>query len=161
MKLRNVVLALAAVSLLAVTAFAAQLPKPTGLVVNVGAENLECDWGPVADAAKYSVDITATATYDTGEVDGDSEAILIEVEVQASFGTSDRTDGLSMGDPSLDIPLSDIEALVGDLEYELGLLGIDIEDADVVLTAKVKALKGNGQGKQNNPFSDEVPFVLL
>ena len=159
--MKRTILMLTIVSLLAITAFAAQLAKPTGLVATVGIENLECDWVDVIDAAKYSVDITATATYDTGEVDGDGEAILIVVDLQASFGTSDRTDGDPISQSDLDIPLSDIEALVADLaNVLLNDFDIDIADTDVVLTAKVKALKGNGQGKQNNPFSDEVPFEL-
>ena len=159
MKTRKTLIVLAAVSLFA-AAVAFGLDAPTGLTVNASGDPIELDWIGVTGAAKYSVDIAATATYDTGEVDEDGEAILIEVEVQASFGTSDRTDGLPMSDPSLDIPLSDIEDLLDQLAYELGLLGIDIGDTDVVLTAKVKALKGNGQGKQNNPFSAEVAFVL-
>ena len=161
MKTRITPIVLAAVSLLVAVALGA-LPAPQDFTAAWDTDVLECDWTDVVGATKYSVDITATATYDTGYVDEEGDPILAEVEVQASFGTSDRTDGDPMGQSDLDIPQSDIEDLLDALDAALADLGIDPGDVvGVELEAKVKALdSGNGKGKQNNPFSDAVSVPL-
>ena len=148
-----------AVALMAGPAFAA-LPAPANFTAAWDTDVLECDWDDVTGATKYSVDITATATYDTGEDDPDTgEDILAEVEVEASFGTSDRTDGDPIGQSDLDIPEADIVDLLAALDAELVLLGVDAISVD--LEAKVKALNpGKGKGRQNNPFSSSVSVPL-
>jgi len=119
------------------------------------------DWTDVTGADKYSVDITATATYDTGEVDEYGDPILAEIEVQASFGTSDRLDDGEMGDDYLNIPVSDVEDLAAALDAALAAAGIDPGDVvSVEITAKVKALDSsvNPTNRQNNPFSNSLPL---
>ena len=132
------------------------------------------DWTDVVDpvAEKYSVDITATATYDTGDDDPDTgDDIMATVEVEASFGTSDRLDGGDMSDSDLNIPVSDIEALLVELEaaLEAALIAAELPldtPAVVEVWAKVKALDPHAPGnkRQNNPFSNsleiELPIVI-
>jgi len=123
------------------------------------------DWTDVGGAGKYSVDITATATYDTGEVDEDENPILAEVVVEASFGTSDRLDEGDMADSDLNIPISDIEdieaALAAALAVALDAAGLPPgTEAVVELSAKVKALDPDVKPtkRQNNPFSNSLPL---
>ena len=74
------------------------------------------------------------------------------VIVKLSFGTSDRTDGLSMGD-------SNLRLLFTDFQYDLNNDGIpDPVYGDA--RAKVKALNPPGKS-QNNPFSDSCYFTIL
>jgi hypothetical protein len=124
------------------------------------------DWTDVVGADKYSVDITALAICDTGAVDELVDPILIEIELSASFGTSDRLDGGVMSDSYLNIPVSDVEALAADLDYLLDLLlyyGIIVDVESVEISAKVKALDPSVKPtkRQNNPFSNSLPIVLL
>lgn len=182
MKIKRAILMLTVVSLLvAIPALAAK--KPTGALgpplwddpaveeTTATIDEVEdvdvirLDWLPVTGADKYSVDIEATATYDTGEVDEEEQPIMASVEVSASFGTSDRLDGGDMSDDDLNIPLSDIEAIEAALDAALAealeLAGLDPETPAVVeITAKVKALDPSVKPtkRQNNPFS--VPVAL-
>ncbi|TKJ35319.1 MAG: hypothetical protein CEE38_15960 [Planctomycetes bacterium B3_Pla] len=123
------------------------------------------DWTDVEGADKYSVDIEATATYDTGEVDEDEVPIMATVEVSASFGTSDRLDGGDMSDSDLNIPVSDVEALLAELDAALAaaLAAAELDpetEATVEVTAKVKALDPSVKPtkRQNNPFSNSLPL---
>lgn len=125
------------------------------------------DWTDVEDpdAEKYSVDVTAVAVCDTGEVDEYGDPIEVEIDMSASFGTSDRLDGGDMGDSDLNIPIADVEALVADLDYYLDLLILFeiIESAGPIeISAKVKALDPHVKPnkRQNNPFSNSLPIVL-
>jgi hypothetical protein len=134
---------------------AAPLPAPTGLSVTPVDDSLYFDWDDVVGAVKYSLDIEGIVTYY-------DEILLtnVTVEVGVSFGTSDRTDGGDMGDSDLTLATDDIvAAFAAELGVDVGDL-VSIEDA----TAKVKALSpGNGQGRQDNPFSDppvDVPPLL-
>lgn len=155
MKTRKTLIALAAVSILVAIPVLAALPAPTGLLVTVNSDNIALDWDDVLEATKYSVDIEGTVTFDY--FDGVSLVEDATLDVQVSFGTSDRTDGGLMSDSDLTIAKTDLElALIAAIqdglalppEYLVALASFDGE-------AKVKALKsGNGNGKQNNPFSD-------
>jgi len=123
------------------------------------------DWTDVTGADKYSVDVTAVAVADTGYVDEDENPILVDIEMSASFGTSDRLDGGDMGDSDLNIPVEDIEALVDALQAYIDyLIGEgDIVSADPIeVSAKVKALDPSVKPtkRQNNLFSDSLPIVL-
>jgi hypothetical protein len=130
----------------------AALDAPTGLTVS-GDDPIELEWNPVADAAKYSVDIEGLVTYwTTILVDDEEVPFEAQAEVGVSFGTSDRTDGLEMSEPSLTIS---IEALADAIADALGVDAGDLVSLDG--SAKVKALDpGKGKGPQNNPFSDPV-----
>lgn len=175
--MKRTILMLTIVSLLAVTALA----KPPG---SLGPPTLESivlttatidevpdvdvfllDWTDVEGADKYSVDVTAVAVADTGEVDEYGDPILIDIELQASFGTSDRLDGGVMGDSDLNIPVADIEALEAELDALLTFL-IDLEvivsAEPIEISAKVKALDPSVKPtkRQNNPFSNSLPIVL-
>ena len=185
MKDKKALLMLTVVSLIvAITAFAA--PKPPGALgppfwddpaVTLTTATIDevpdvavilLDWLPVSGADKYSVDITGLAVYDTGDDDPDSgEDILAEVEVEASFGTSDRLDGGDMGDDDLNIPISDIadieDALMDALADALAAAGLDESAIESVeLSAKVKALDPSVKPtkRQNNPFSTSQPLPL-
>lgn len=122
----------------------AALPAPTNLSVVVGADALNLDWDDVADAAKYSVDIEGAVTY-TDAILGD-----VTVDVEVSFGTSDRTDGRDMADSDLTITIEELAAAIAaELGVDPGAL-VSLEGS-----AKVKALDpGKNKGSQNNPFSD-------
>jgi len=97
------------------------------------------DWDDVVDAVKYSVDVEVVVTNPGFE----------GTEVELSFGTSDREDGLP-------ISLSELCVYKADFAFDLD----DNPDTSLqVLTgtakAKVKGLNsGKGKGRQNNPFSD-------
>jgi hypothetical protein len=137
---------------LPVIATAAPLPAPTNLTVTPTDDSLFFDWDDVTDAVKYSLDIEGVVTYY-------DEILLtdVTVEVEVSFGTSDRTDGGLMGDSNLTLAIDDIIAAFA------AELGVDVDDLISIedTTAKVKALSpGKGQGSQNNPFSDSIPVVL-
>jgi len=122
------------------------------------------DWTDVT-GDKYSVDVTAMAVADTGLLDDEENPILVEIEMSASFGTSDRLDGGDMGDSNLNIPVADIEALVAALQAYIDyLIGEgEIVSADPIeVTAKVKALDPSVKPtkRQNNLFSNSLPIVL-
>lgn len=184
MKTKRVILMLTVVSLL--VAIPTLAKKPTGALgpplwddpaVTVTTATIDevpdvavilLNWLPVTGAEKYSVDVTGIAVYDTGDDDPDSgEDILAEVEVEASFGTSDRLDGGDMADDELNIPISDIadieDALMDALADALEAAGLD-ESAivSVELTAKVKALDPSVKPtkRQNNPFSTSETLPL-
>jgi hypothetical protein len=127
----------------------------------VGATDVALDWDDVLGATKYSVDLEGTVTFDY--FDGTSLIEDAELDVELSFGTSDRTDGGLMGDSDLSIAKGDLElALILAIQDALGLppenlVALDGFDGE----AKVKALDaGNGKGKQNNPFSDPAELVV-
>jgi hypothetical protein len=128
-----------------VVLLAATLPAPTNLQVPVTDNVINASWDAVDGALKYSVCIVAE--YD---LDADGEADMSE---DFDFGTSDRTDGLPIDTPSLDIPL---DALNLDLDGDG-----TAETIPVAARARVKALNpGHGRGNQNNPFSEFVDIVL-
>ena len=97
------------------------------------------NWDDVDDAVKYSVDVEVVVTNSGFE----------GTEVELSFGTGDREDGLP-------ISLSELCVHKADFAYDLD----DNPDTPLqILTgtakAKVKGLNpGKGNGRQNNPFSD-------
>lgn len=160
MKTRKTIIALAVVSLFAAAVAFAALPAPTGLTVDASGDPILLDWDDVIGATKYSVDLEGTVTFDY--FDGTSLIEDATLDVQLSFGTSDRTDGGLMSDSDLDIAKGDLElALILAIQDALGLppeylVALDEFDGE----AKVKALNsGKGNGKQNNPFSD--PAALL
>jgi hypothetical protein len=177
--MKRTILMLTVVSLIAVPAFAAKkapgiLGPPELLSITQTTATIDevpdvdvflLDWTDVTGADKYSVDVTAMALADTGEVDEDENPILIELEMSASFGTSERLDGGDMSDSNLNIPVEDIEALVADLQAYIDyLIGEgDIVSADPIeVSAKVKALDPSVKPtkRQNNPFSNSLPIVL-
>ena len=72
-----------------------------------------------------------------------------------------------MGDSDLNIPLSDIEALLAELDAALAealeAAGLPLDTPAVVeVSAKVKALDPSVKPtkRQNNPFSTSQPIVL-
>jgi len=162
MKTRSTLVALAAVSLLMATPVLAALPAPAGLTVTVNANDVAFNWDDVTGAKKYSVDLEGTVTFDY--VDG--TGALIEdatLDVELSFGTSDRTDGGEIGDSDLTIAKADLElALISAIQDALALPPTNlVAVGDFDGEAKVKALNpGKGNGKQNNPFSDPFAFVV-
>jgi len=182
--MKRTILMLTVVSLLAISAMAA--PKPPGSLgpptlspitqTTATIDEVEdvdvyfLDWTDVVapDAEKYSVDVEATATYDTGDDDPDTgDDIMATVEVSASFGTSDRLDGRDMSDSDLNIPVSDIEALLAELDVALlaalEAAGLPLDTpAEVEVSAKVKALDPHVKPnkRQNNPFSNTQPIVM-
>ena len=177
MRTKNVVMMLAVVSLLLTMPVLAKKPAgelgpPTLSSISLTTatidevENVDVYyllWTPVVGADKYSVDITAKVIYDTGEVDEYDDPILAEIEVQASFGTSERLDGGDMGDNDLNIPVSDVDALLAELDALLILM--EIEPADIVelkVSAKVKALDPSVKPtkRQNNPFSNSLDLPM-
>jgi hypothetical protein len=126
------------------TVLANHLAAPTGVVCPLTATDALVDWDDLANATKYSVNVQAS--YDT---DGDA---VDDTFISYDFGTSDRTDGDPIITSDLDIPLSSLDALLdpdGDTVFTLfSPTNIDV---------RVKGLhSGNGQGKQNNPFSDPL-----
>ena len=129
------------------------LPAPTNLACGLEdidgdavADSVCLDWIEVEEATKYSVDVEVEV-----DVDGDGVA---DMTVEFSFGTSDRTDGLPMDDPSLCVPLSEFE-------YDLDGDGI-LDPVSGLATAKVKGLNPPGKinGRQNHPFSTKCEFLL-
>lgn len=154
MRARSILL-LAAVSLFGVVAAFGALPAPTNLTVNAAGDPIVLDWDDVVGAAKYSVDLEGTVTFDYA-----TDAGLVEDQelvVKVSFGTSARTDGGLMGDSYLNIAKTDLEqALVKAIQAALPLEPIYIVVVDEFEgAAKVKALSpGKGSGAQSNPFSE-------
>ncbi|MHC4647948.1 MAG: hypothetical protein ACYTBJ_21000 [Planctomycetota bacterium] len=132
----------------------AMLDAPEWVDVNdSNSSELFLDWTDVPGAKKYSVDIEGTVTY----FDPNSQT-RISVEVELSFGTSDRTDGGSMKDSDLTIYASELDYAV---VYALFEHGVDpmilrrLTTWQLVGRAKVKALNpGKGSGRQNHPFSE-------
>ncbi len=137
------------------------LSAPTNLSCALTDDSVCFYWDSVEGAVKYSVDIEVPT-----DADGDG---LIDMIVELSFGTGDRTDGLPIDDPTLCVPLIELV-----YDYDINGDGIiDISEKDIPLTgtasAKVKALgPGKGKGRQNNAFSsppcefilDAAPVVL-
>jgi hypothetical protein len=119
------------------------LAAPTNVTCVVEEGVILVDWDDVVDATKYSVAVLAG--YDT---DGDGEA---DSFIEFDFGTGDRTDGGLASDSDLGVPLADLVVGVdtdGDGEPDT------IFDA-VEVSLAVKGLHpGQGQGRQNNPFSE-------
>lgn len=111
------------------------------------------DWTDIPGAKKYSVDIEGTITY----FDPDSDT-RHDIEVELSFGTSDRTDGGSMKDSDLTISASKWDYAVIYALFDHGVDPIILRNLrawQFVGRAKVKALNpGKGSGRQNHPFSD-------
>lgn len=149
MKTKRMMVVVAAVALVG-PALVLALDAPTGLSATVGADSVFFDWDDVPGAVKYSVDVEGVVTYYDALLPGE-----VQVEVEVSFGTSDRTDGGEMGDSDLTVLIDDIAAAIA---AELGIPVGDVLSLDG--WAKVKALApGHGAGSQNNPFSN--PSVEL
>jgi hypothetical protein len=135
------------------SSFAMALDAPIWNVpcASLGDESVCFDWGGpdpeiigVKDAVKYSVDIVVHEV----EVEN-SDGVIEKIAVEFSFGTSDRTDGLSMETPSLCVPLTD-------LQYDTNGDGV-LDSIHGKVTVKVKALApGKGKGRQNHPFSSDL-----
>jgi len=169
MKIKRAILMLTAISLLVtITTFGkgqgslaaptiSSIIETTATIDGIpGVDVVKIDWNDITGAVKYSVDIEGVVTYNTG---GDD----LELEVEFSFGTSDRLDGYEMGQSDLNIPVLDIAAAVEAALLDAGVdLGTLTADVVLVSTAKVKALgPGNGNGRQNNPFSPPVAMPTL
>jgi len=164
MKTRKTIVALAAVSLFATAVVFAALAAPLNLDVDDSGDPILIIWDDVIGATKYSVDVEGEVTFDYVDAGG---ALVedAELDVELSFGTSDRTDGRPMGDSDLDIAVADLEAaLILAIQDALALPPTNlIALGEFDGEAKVKALNpGKGNGKQNNPFSNtddlEVSF---
>jgi hypothetical protein len=121
------------------------LPAPTDFAAPIVGDVIQTSWTAVPEAAKYSVNVVCE--YDT---DADGTA---DMSWDFDFGTGDRTDGLDMSEPSLEIPLADL------------VLGVDTDFDEIPDTfyeplsaqARVKALApGKGKGRQDNLFSEFV-----
>jgi len=133
---------LAAAGLLATSTLvsAHHLTAPNNVVCPILGDVIQANWDDVEGATKYSVSVIAT--YDTG-VSGDPTD---DTSMDWDFGTGDRTDGLSMGQSDLMIPLS---ALVHDFATGAG------PQAAVAAQLRVKGLHpGKDQQRQNNLFSE-------
>jgi len=144
MKLSSLLICVIAILTLGV-ATALALDAPQNLTVAVVGDDLACSWDAVDGADKYSVDVEAVVTLDLGG------GVTEEVEVELSYGTSDRTDGEDMDDPNLTVPLLD------GVTSQLGVLAEEVVSIDG--TVRVKALNpGNGRGRQNHDFSAPVSF---
>jgi hypothetical protein len=124
---------------------ATALGPPANLNVSVSETGVTFSWDPVDGADKYSVDVIVGVDSDE---DGDED-----MTVQFSFGTSDRTDGLGMDEPSLSVPLDQFV-------YDIDDNGV-MEQVSGAALGMVKALSpGKGKGSQNHPFSVAYPFTL-
>ncbi len=125
---------------------AGSLSAPDPFVATLADGIIQTSWSPVEGAVKYSVNILAA--YDT---DGDGEA---DLWLDYDFGTSDRTDGLGMDNPSLNIPTSALEISIGTDDNVITLMPVSA-------VARVKALApGKDKGRQDNPFSNEVELTF-
>src|SRR5687768_10477054 len=95
------VAALAAVGLFAASTSvnAHHLLAPTNVLCPIVGDVIQANWDDVADARKYSVNVVAS--YDTGIVGDTSD----DTSKDWDFGTGDRTDGFSMLQSDLMIPL--------------------------------------------------------
>ena len=139
-KKRTKIILLAAAGLFVTSTFvrAHHLAVPTNLFCPIVGDVIQANWDDVIDATKYSVNIIAT--YDTGIAGDPSD----DTSMDWDFGTGDRTDGLSIGQSDLMIPLS---ALYHDF-------GTGPQPA-VAAQVRVKGLhSGKNQERQNNPFSE-------
>jgi len=158
----KILISMMAVLLLSVPAIAAKemgsLDAPVLESVGLRSGYVVLDWNDVNDATKYSVDIEGTVTY------YDSNSMTrVTVDVELSFGTSDRTDGGEMGDSYLAIPESDLCDAVLDALAEMGVNLDFVGDFQLLSSGKVKALDpGKGKGRQNNPFSNsmDLPDII-
>lgn len=130
------------------------LDAPEWIDVNDSNSNeLFLDWTDVPGARKYSVDIEGTVTY----IDPCSQTEQ-NIEVELSFGTSDRTDGGSMQDSDLIIYISEMDYAVIYAMFDHGIdptVLRDLTSWQLVGMAKVKGLNpGKGSGRQNHQFSE-------
>lgn len=131
------------------------LPAPQGFSAAVVGNDIQTSWEPVilpgtesdpVFAMKYSVNIVV-------EYDIKGERISVDFD----FGTSDRTDGYSMSDPWLSIPLDELT-----LDIDDGMIPVGELPDLVSLQARVKALNpGKMKGNQDNPFSPLVSVAGL
>jgi hypothetical protein len=134
------VAALAAVGLFAASTSvnAHHLLAPTNVLCPIVGDVIQANWDDVADARKYSVNVVAS--YDTGIVGDTSD----DTSKDWDFGTGDRTDGFSMLQSDLMIPLSALNH-----DFGTGVL------APIAVQLRVKGLHpGKTQQEQNNLFSD-------
>jgi len=126
------------------------LPPPTELSCELtidGIDDSVCfDWDDVDGATKYSIDVEV-------EVDVDDDTVS-DMVLKFSFGTGDRTDGLSMADSELCVPLSEfVYDTDGDGEPE---------PVSGEAIAKVKGLNPPAKinGRQNHAFFTGCGFTL-
>ena len=113
------------------------LLAPASVLCPLDGDVIQADWADVEDATKYSVNVIAT--YDTG---------ISDTTMDWDFGTGDRTDGSSIGQSDLMIPLSAL-----DHDFGAG------PQPAVAAQVRVKGLhSGKDQQRQNNMFSD---FCIL
>lgn len=119
------------------------LSAPENVTSNVINDNICLSWDTVDKAAKYAVNVNV-------DVDSNGDGIA-DTQVEFSFNTADRTDGLEPSAPNLCIPLADFV-------YDIDQDG-DLERISGKAYVKIKALnpgQGKGQGRQNSAFSDEL-----
>ena len=132
------VLAAAGLFGLSTMASANHLDAPTNVTCPIVGNVIQVDWDDVENAKKYSVHVVAT--YDTGV----PEDMTDDTTVDWDFGTGDRTDGFPASQSDLMIALES-------LQYDFG----SGPQPAVAAQLRVKGLHpGNGQGRQNNLFSD-------
>ena len=152
--MKKVALILCFIGFTGVAAWAA-LPAPVNFTATVGGTDVVFDWDDVVGATKYSVNVDATVTFTTSG-GGDLEA-----NVDLSYGTSDRTDGLPMAQSDLTVAQSTI---IDDVFAALIAQGVDvtlITDLTINASASAKALNpGKGAGRQNNQPSNSWDFEL-
>lgn len=128
------------------------LAAPVMTSVNLDGDQICFEWTADPNAVKYSVDLEGTVAFV-------ADANDVAIDIELSFGTSDRTDGADMSEPFLcvdtDVICSEIAAILAELEYNPASYTLDG-------FAKVKALNpGKGKGRQNNPFSEPVAIPTL
>ena len=161
-EMKRTILMLTVVSLFAAAVAFGALPAPLNLGVDDSGDPILLTWDDVINATKYSVDVEGEVTF---AYVNESDVLILDatLDVELSFGTSDRTDGRPMGDSDLDITLAELEAaLILAIQEALelppeNLVAVDGFDGE----AKVKALNpGKNKGKQNNPFSDPADLVV-
>ena len=153
MNVKLSLLTLCLVGLLVAVPAQGALPAPLNFTATAGVDDVVFDWDDVVGAVKYSVNVAIDVTYDVG-------AGPQQIDVELSFGTSDRTDGGDMGDSNLTVAQSDIVDAV--LSALAGQMITGVTDLTLDATATVKALSpGKGAGRQNNPPSNTDTFQLI
>jgi len=146
MKIKNAILALAVVSLVAIPALGkgqGDLLAPTNLTVNTDSlPTVACDWDDVTGAVKYSVELEALVTYEVEVEQGVFEDVVVEVTVEIGTPT----------DSSIEF---DMGELIEALELAVGLPMDEWESSEAVV--KVKGLDPSlpETKRQNNPFATE------
>ena len=133
-------IAIATITSLAGAVQGHHLLAPTSLVCPLVENVIQADWADVEGATKYSVNIIAT--YDTGITNDNSDDTTVDLD----FGTGDRTDGLSISESLLHIPLSalamsfgiDPTVLILPYGYQVRVKGLHPGQPD--------------HKRQNNPF---------